>query len=89
MTTQPEDVQVSSPETDNRTLSAAPIAAGVSTANPSAVPGVGGEIREVLDYWISGGPANGSPQSTTVGVTGQLESVPLNRNNKQIVIRVT
>jgi hypothetical protein len=36
-----------------------------------------GEIREITDYWMSGGPTNGSPQSTTVGATGQLESISL------------
>src|SRR6185437_6082747 len=38
---------------------------------------IGGEIREVLDYFMSGGPPNGSPQTTTVGVNGQLQAVPL------------
>ena len=36
-----------------------------------------GQITEIMDYWLSGGPVNGSPQTTTVGATGQLESVPL------------
>src|SRR6185503_9192067 len=39
---------------------------------------VGGEIREVADYFFSGGPANGSPFSTTLGVNGQAQSTPLN-----------
>jgi hypothetical protein len=36
-----------------------------------------GIIRETTDYWMSGGPPNGSPQSTNIGATGQLEAVPL------------
>src|SRR5215469_9494015 len=28
---------------------------------------IGGQITEVLDYWLSGGNPNTSPQSTTVG----------------------
>jgi hypothetical protein len=37
-----------------------------------------GQITEVLDYWMSGGNPNGSPQSTTVGNNGQVAAVPLN-----------
>src|ERR1700687_2689692 len=37
-----------------------------------------GQIAEVLDYWMSGGPVNGSPQTTTVGNNGQLPAAPLN-----------
>jgi len=36
-----------------------------------------GQMTEILDYWMTGGTPNGSPQTTTVGATGQLESVPL------------
>jgi hypothetical protein len=36
-----------------------------------------GQITEIVDYWMSGGTPNGSPQSTTVGDTGQLQSIPL------------
>ncbi|MBV9829886.1 MAG: porin [Alphaproteobacteria bacterium] len=39
---------------------------------------VGGEIREIVDFWFNGGPPNTSPQTTTVGVNGQLQSIPLN-----------
>jgi len=35
-----------------------------------------GEIDEVLDYWMSGGPVNGSPQSTTVGINGNVQAIP-------------
>jgi hypothetical protein len=36
-----------------------------------------GQMTEMTDYWFTGGPPNGSPQTSTVGITGQLESVPL------------
>ncbi|MBV9827786.1 MAG: porin [Alphaproteobacteria bacterium] len=39
---------------------------------------VGGEIREIADFWFNGGPTNSSPQTTTVGVTGQASTAPLN-----------
>jgi hypothetical protein len=45
---------------------------------------IGGEVREVLDYWFTGGPANNSPQTTTVGITGQLESIPLDRHGQVV-----
>jgi hypothetical protein len=60
----------------------APVTAG-SFPRSILIPGtdtslkVYGQITEIIDYWMSGGPVNGSPQSTTVGATGQLESVPL------------
>jgi Porin subfamily/DcaP outer membrane protein len=37
-----------------------------------------GQITEVLDYWMSGGPPNSSPQTTTVGDNGQVQAAPLN-----------
>jgi hypothetical protein len=36
-----------------------------------------GQMTEVTDYFLTGGTPNGSPQSTTVMATGQLESAPL------------
>lgn len=57
--------------------------AGGSFPRSFLIPGtdtsirVGGFVDETLDYWFVGGPANGN-QTTTVGVTGSLESVPLN-----------
>jgi hypothetical protein len=36
-----------------------------------------GQMTEIIDYWMTGGNPNQSPQSTTVGITGQLESLPL------------
>ncbi|HZT87329.1 MAG TPA: DcaP family trimeric outer membrane transporter [Stellaceae bacterium] len=38
---------------------------------------IGGQITEVVDYWLSGGNPNSSPQSTTVGDNGQALSTPL------------
>ncbi len=38
---------------------------------------IGGEIREVMDYWFSGGPPNASPQTTTLGDNGVALSAPL------------
>src|SRR5436190_19070911 len=40
---------------------------------------IGGQITEVLDYWFTGGSVNGSPQTTTLGINGQLQSVPLDK----------
>src|SRR5262249_25980018 len=36
-----------------------------------------GQISEVLDYFMSGGNPNGSPQNSTVGDNGQVQSIPL------------
>src|SRR5262249_11242866 len=36
-----------------------------------------GQITEVIDYFLTGGNPNTSPQSTTVGVNGQLPAIPL------------
>src|SRR5437764_13920546 len=38
---------------------------------------VGGFIDETLDYYFKGGQPNGN-QTTTIGLTGQLASAPLN-----------
>src|SRR5437588_1003251 len=57
--------------------------AGGSFPRSFLIPGtdtsirVGGFVDETLDYYFVGGPPNGN-QSTTVGVTGNLESAPLN-----------
>ncbi len=37
-----------------------------------------GQITEIIDYWMSGGNPNASPQTTTVGDNGQVQSAPLN-----------
>jgi hypothetical protein len=42
---------------------------------------VGGEAREVLSYWFNGGNPNASPQSGTIGETGQAESIPVSIGN--------
>jgi hypothetical protein len=60
----------------------APVVAG-SFPRSILIPGtdtsikIYGQITEITDYWFSGGPVNGSPQTSTVGITGNLESVPL------------
>jgi hypothetical protein len=41
-----------------------------------------GQITEILDYFLTGGNPNSSPQSTTVGNNGQLLAIPL-RNTVQ------
>ncbi len=38
---------------------------------------VGGQISEVTDYYFQNGPANNSPQNTTVSDNGQLQSIPI------------
>src|SRR5579872_1772831 len=38
-----------------------------------------GQITEILDYYMSGGPPNNSPWNTTVGDNGQAQSIPLER----------
>ena len=64
--------------------------AGGSFPRSFLIPGtdtsirVGGFIDETLDYYFQGGPVNGT-QSTTVGVTGNLEAVPLNVHSNSIV----
>jgi hypothetical protein len=44
---------------------------------------VGGFADETFDYYFKGGgnAVNGSPQSTTVGINGQLPTIPLNIKN--------
>src|SRR3984893_7862078 len=44
---------------------------------------VGGFIDETLDYFFVGAPPNGA-QSTTVGVTGNFETAPLNSAGKTV-----
>src|SRR5215469_10283570 len=41
-----------------------------------------GQITEILDYFLTGGNPNSSPQSTTVGDNGQVQAIPL-RNTVQ------
>ena len=44
---------------------------------------VGGFVDETLDYWIQGGPANGTA-TTTVGVTGNLGGNPLDVHGQTV-----
>ncbi len=44
---------------------------------------VGGEIREVLDYWFQGGQTNGT-QNTTVGDNGNALSQPLDVHGQTV-----
>jgi hypothetical protein len=39
---------------------------------------IGGQITEIIDYFLQGGNPNSSPQSSTVGTNGQALSIPLN-----------
>ena len=71
--------------TDTNPGASAPAVAG-SFPRSILIPGtdtslkVYGQITEVVDYWMSGGPVNGSPQTTTVGDNGQVQSIPLNNS---------
>src|SRR5579863_4897562 len=70
---------------DTNPAASAPAIAG-SFPRSILIPGtdtslkVYGQISEVLDYWMSGGGAvvNASPQTTTAGDNGQVQSMPLN-----------
>jgi DcaP outer membrane protein len=44
---------------------------------------VGGFTDMTIDYWLSGGPANGNA-TTTVGSTGQLQVVPLDIHGQTV-----
>jgi Porin subfamily/DcaP outer membrane protein len=44
---------------------------------------VGGFVDETLDYYLQGGPPNGT-QSTTIQATGQLEGAPLKVTNQTV-----
>ena len=58
-------------------------AAGGSFPRSFLIPGtetsirIGGFVDMTANYWLSGGPANASPQSTTVMTNGQLPGTPL------------
>jgi len=68
---------------DQNKVAEQPVVAG-SFPRSILIPGtdtsikVYGQVTEILDYWLSGGNPNTSPQSTTVGDNGQLQAVPLN-----------
>jgi hypothetical protein len=61
----------------------APVTAG-SFPRSILIPGtdtslkVYGQITEIVDYFLTGGNPNSSPQSTTVGNNGQVNAIPLN-----------
>jgi porin-like protein len=71
---------------DTNPAASAPATAG-SFPRSILIPGtdtslkVYGQITEVIDYWMSGGTPNGSPQSTTVGDNGQVQSLPLDKTS--------
>src|SRR5215472_4825426 len=62
---------------DQGPAAGAPVVAG-SFPRSILIPGtdtslkVYGQITEIMDYFLTGGNPNSSPQSTTVGVNGQL-----------------
>jgi Porin subfamily/DcaP outer membrane protein len=68
--------------TDVNPNAGAPVTAG-SFPRSILIPGtdtsikIYGQITEITDYYLSGGNPNTSPQSTTIGTTGNLESIPL------------
>jgi len=63
-------------------VAGAPVTAG-SFPRSILIPGtdtslkIYGQITEIMDYFLTGGNPNVSPQSTTVGVNGQLPAIPL------------
>ncbi|HYM72947.1 MAG TPA: porin [Stellaceae bacterium] len=67
---------------DQNKAAGAPVTAG-SFPRSILIPGtetsirIGGQITEIIDYWLSGGNPNSSPQSTTVGNNGQVAAAPL------------
>ena len=70
---------------DQNKVAGAPVAAG-SFPRSFLIPGtetsikIYGQITEILDYWMSGGNPNATPQSTTVGNNGQVAAIPLRTN---------
>jgi Porin subfamily len=68
---------------DENPAAGSPVTAG-SFPRSILIPGsdtsikIYGQITEVLDYFMSGGNPNVSPQSTTIGDNGQVPAIPLN-----------
>ena len=64
--------------------------AGGSFPRSFLIPGtdtsirIGGQVDLTADYWLSGGPANASPQTTTVASNGQLPATPLDVHGQRI-----
>ena len=67
---------------DQSAAAGAPVTAG-SFPRSILIPGtdtsmkVYGQVSEVMDYYLSGGPVNNSPWNTTVGANGQVQAIPL------------
>jgi hypothetical protein len=67
---------------DPNPAAGAPVVAG-SFPRSILIPGtdtsikIYGQMTEIINYYLTGANPNASPQSSTVGVTGQLESIPL------------
>src|SRR5215469_12669498 len=67
---------------EQNSAAGAPVTAG-SFPRSILIPGtdtsikIYGHITEVLDYYMSGGNPNVTPQSTTVGNNGQVPAIPL------------
>ncbi|HYM74068.1 MAG TPA: DcaP family trimeric outer membrane transporter, partial [Stellaceae bacterium] len=70
---------------DQNKAAGAPALAG-SFPRSILIPGtetsirIGGQITEVIDYFLSGGNPNSSPQSTTIGINGQVQAIPLHNS---------
>jgi hypothetical protein len=75
---------------DTNPAASAPATAG-SFPRSILIPGtdtsikIYGQISEVLDYFMSGGNPNSSPQSTTVGINGQVQAIPTPVNHAGVV----
>ncbi|HVH81703.1 MAG TPA: DcaP family trimeric outer membrane transporter [Stellaceae bacterium] len=67
---------------DENKAAGAPVTAG-SFPRSILIPGtdtsikIYGQITEVIDYELTGGNPNSSPQTTTIGDNGQVQSIPL------------
>ena len=65
-------------------------AAGGSFPRSFLIPGtetsirIGGQVDLTADYWLSGGPANASPQTTTVMTNGTLPAAALDIHGQRI-----
>src|SRR3984957_1913505 len=67
---------------DQNAAAGSPVVAG-SFPRSILIPGtdtsikIYGEMTEITDYFLTGANPNSSPTSSTLGATGQLESLPL------------
>src|SRR5262245_12872861 len=46
---------------------------------------IGGEVRTSAIYYFTGAPINGDPQRTTVGIPGNLASMPVERTGPMLL----